>query len=272
MDTVSFTLQNLLADFLAFLPRLVAALVLFLISLYFAGFLTKLILRTLERRNTDRELRILIGQISRWTIIIIGLVLSLQQVGFDVSAFLAGLGILGFTVGFALQDVSKNFVSGLLLLLQQPFEIGDVIEVGGYIGTVADINLRATEIYTPDGQNVLIPNGDVFTSAIKNYSRFHQRRMEINVGVAYGSDLNRVRAVALEAISTIEGLLLNPAPSVVFHNFGDSSIDFTVYFWIDLNIANYLNSLDTGIVKINTAFVANEIDIPFPVRTVLLAK
>ena len=144
MDPVSQALQNILANFLEFLPDLIVSLVIFFISLYLAGYLTRLISRTLERRKTDPEIRILVGQISRWAIIILGLILALQQDGFDLSAFLAGLGIIGFTIGFALQDVSKNFVSGLLLLLQQQFDVGDVIEVSGYTGTVANVDLRAT--------------------------------------------------------------------------------------------------------------------------------
>ena len=270
MDTVSQVLQSMLVDFLAFLPDLLVSFVIFFVSLYLAGYLTKLLIRSLERRKTDPEIRILIAQISRWAIIILGLTLALQQVGFDLSAFLAGLGIIGFTIGFALQDVSKNFVSGLLLLLQQPFDIGDVIEVSGYSGTVANVDLRATEIYTFDGQNVLIPNGDVFTTPIKNYSRFDNRRVDINVGVAYDSDLDLVRKIALEAISSIEGVLPDPAPVLVFNNFGDSSIDCTVYLWINTKNTGYLDTMDAGIVSINSAFKTNGIDIPFPIRTVLM--
>jgi len=272
MDSVSQALQSMLVDFLAFLPDLLASLIIFFLSLYLAAYLTKLISRTLERRNTDPEIRILIIKISRWAIIILGLTIALQQIGFDLSAFLAGLGIIGFTIGFALQDISKNFVSGLLLLLQQPFDVGDVIEVAGYAGTVANIDLRATEIHTFDGQNVLIPNGDVFTSPIKNYSRFDNRRVDINVGVAYGSDLEIVRNTALEAICSIEGVLPDPVPVLIFNNFGDSSIDCTAYFWINTKNTSYLGAIDASIVNINTAFKTNGIDIPFPIRTVLMQQ
>ena len=272
MDTISLTLQNMLVNFLEMLPNLIAALVIFIVSLYLAGLLTKIIARTFERRNTERELSLLIVKIARWAVIITGTVIALQQIGFDLSAFLAGLGILGFTIGFALQDVSKNFISGILLLIQQPFNIGDIIQVGDFIGSVADVDLRATEIYTFDGQNVLIPNGDVFTSPIKNYSRFPKRRVDLSVGVAYGSDLDQVRRATLEAIANIQGVLPDPAPMVVFNNFGDSSIDLTVYFWIDLKRADYLKTIDAGIVNINAAFAAKGIEIPFPVRTLYVTK
>lgn len=272
MDAINFGLQELLANFLTFLPNLVVALLIFVVSLYLAGLITKIVRRTMERRKADHEITLLVAQITRWAILIFGVVIALQKIGFDLTAFLAGVGILGFTVGFALQDVSKNFVSGMLLLLEQPFDIGDVIEVGDYIGTVANVDIRATEIYTFDGQNVLIPNGDIFTSAIKNYSRYNKRRMDFTVGVAYGSDLEMVRKTALDVVSKLTGVLAEPAPTVVFNNFGESSIDFTLYFWIDMQKADYLDTVDKTITGINAAFEQHGIEIPFPVRTVQLVK
>ena len=127
MENLPTTLQEMTANFLAFLPDLIVALLIFLASLYAAGLLTKLIAAAMERRKTDNEIKLFIVQVTRWSILIAGAVVALQQVGFNISAFLTGLGILGFTVGFALQDVSKNFVAGLLLLLEQPFDLGDVI-------------------------------------------------------------------------------------------------------------------------------------------------
>lgn len=272
MNTISLTLQDLMAKFLAFLPNLVVSLLVFVISLYLAGFLSKLVKRAMESRKADTEITLLASKIIRWTLLILGVVIALEQVGFDLTAFLAGLGILGFTVGFALQDVSKNFVSGLLLLLDQPFDIGDVIEVGDYVGTVANVELRATEICTFDGQNVLIPNGDVFTSAIKNFSRNSKRRFDFTVGVAYGSDLELVRKVTLDVITSIDGVLDDPAPRFVYNNFSESSIDFTIYYWADLSHVDYFATVDATITGINAAFKENQIEIPYPVQTVQLVQ
>ncbi|MEA3349719.1 MAG: mechanosensitive ion channel [Chloroflexota bacterium] len=272
MTTIATTFQELLANFLLFLPDLIAALVIFVVGLYLAGLTTKVIKKMLKRRDFDPELTLLITQVSRWTIIVLILVISLEQVGFDLSAFLAGLGILGFTVGFALQDVSKNFFSGLFLLLEQPFDIGDTIEVGGYRGTVANVELRATELYTLDGQNVIIPNADVFTKPIKNFSRFSKRRIELNAGVAYGSDLEMVRQTALDAIAAINGVMADPAPKVVFNNLGGSTIDFTLYYWVNLDKADYWGVVDAGIVEINNIFEAKNIEMPFPTQEIRLVQ
>ncbi|MBN1667104.1 MAG: mechanosensitive ion channel [Anaerolineales bacterium] len=274
MDTgwITETLQDMLARFLAFLPDIIAALVILVASLYLAGILAQVVWRALERRQTDRELTLMLTKLTRWSLVVLGIIVALQQVGFNVTAFLTGVGILGFTVGFALQDVSKNFISGMLLLLQQPFEIGDVIEVSDFTGKVLDIDLRATELLTFDGQNVLIPNADVFTSPIKNYSRTPTRRLDLRVGVAYGSDLELVRTTALQAIANIEGVLTEPAPVLAFKSFGASSIDFDLYYWIDSTQSDFLGTWDAAVVQLNRAFEAAGIEIPFPVHTVYLQK
>jgi small-conductance mechanosensitive channel len=181
-------LQDFLTRLVLFVPKLVVSLVVFGITLVVAGSLSRIVRRAMEQRDASAELTLLMSKITRWTVIILGSLVALQQVDFDIAAFLAGLGILGFTIGFALQDVSKNFVAGLLLLLQQPFDIGDTIAVGEFLGTVVTVDLRVTELRTADGRNVLIPNADVLTSPIVKYGRT-SRCIELVAGVSYDSDL-----------------------------------------------------------------------------------
>ncbi len=257
---------------LAFLPTLLASLAIFVISLYAAGFLARMVGAVLRRREVDPELTLLLERVTRWSTIGLGLLMALQQVGFQVTAFLAGLGVLGFTVGFALQDISKNLVAGVLLLLMQPFDIGDAVEVQGYAGTVEDVDLRATSIRTWDGRLVLIPNADVFTSVLVNLSKTPRRRVEVQVGVTYDSDLDRVEAVALEAVRSLEGVLEDPEPFVIFHTFGDSSINLTVYFWVDTQVISPFVAKSLGVRAIHRAFAEAGIEIPFPIRTVYLHR
>ncbi len=141
MDNLSEALQQLLYDFLAFLPDFATALIIFIASIYLAGLIARIIKSALERRKTDSAFVLLLVKIARYTMIGFGTFTALQQVGFNLTAFLTGLGILGFTLGFALQDVSKNFASGLLLLLEQPFDKGDVIKVSDQFGTVSKTDL-----------------------------------------------------------------------------------------------------------------------------------
>ena len=272
MENVSTALQQLLYDFLAFLPNFVTALIIFIASLYIAGLLSKLVKRALEQRKTANAFSAVLIKITRYTLIGFGAFTALQQVGFNLTAFLTGIGILGFTLGFALQDVGKNFVSGLLLLLEQPFDQGDDIKVDDIFGTVIKIDLRTTEIQTYSGQVVTIPNGDVFNKPITNYSRLPRRRMDMSVGVAYGTDLELARKAAFEALEAVPGVLQEPPPFVIFNEFGPSSINLTAYCWVDLKETGYFRTQDALVTGIDAAFRRNGIKIPFPIRTVQLQQ
>ncbi|MBN1954235.1 MAG: mechanosensitive ion channel family protein [Anaerolineae bacterium] len=265
-------LLELLSQFLLFLPKLLVAIVVFLLTLVAAGLLNRIVGQALDKRKVNPSLRLLICKISLWTTIILGSIIALEQVNFDVTAFLAGVGIVGFTVGFAIQDVSKNFVAGLLLLLQQPFEIGDAIQVGDFAGTVKTIDLRATELQTMDGRTVLIPNADVFTSPIVNYGLDKTRRINLAIGVAYDSDLDLVRQVTVEALTTISGVHEDPGPHVVFNNFGPSTIDGTVYYSINRETIGVMDARDAGIRKLKTAYEQAGIDMPYPTQTIRLQQ
>jgi small conductance mechanosensitive channel len=260
--------EQMLTDFLTLLPKLIAALVVFFVGLYLAVVVRRLVQKGLERRSKNPEPVTLLSQLTYWLTVIFVIAISLQIVGFNLTAFLAGLGIAGFTVGFALQDVSKNFIAGLLMLIQEPFEHGETIEVGGFIGSVLGIDLRATKIRTLDGRIVLIPNGEVLTSAITNFSKAESRRVEISTGVAYESDPDFVRQTALQSIEGIQGLQREPAPEVVYQNFGSPTLDLTIYFWIDTSQTNVVKAKDAGLQAIKNAFDNAQIDMPLPAQTV----
>jgi small-conductance mechanosensitive channel len=272
MESISVIFEELLVKFLTLLPKAIVAMVILVVSIYLAGLISKAVNKALEKRDTDHEVKLVITKATRWSVVVVGIFAALQQMGFDLSAFLVSLGVVGFTIGFALQDISKNLVAGMLLLLQQPFDIGNSIEVAGYSGTVMDVDLRATEIRTFDGKTVLIPNADVYTSAITNFSREDNRRIDLTIGVACDTDLELARATALDAAAKIDGVLADPAPQVVYNNFGASSIDFTLYFWVNTQENDILEATDQAVVEINTAFVGKGIEIPYPVQTVLVKQ
>ncbi len=272
MDNLSEGLQDLLSQLILFLPKLMVSLVVFVLTLTAAAFLSRFVRKTLEERKASPELTLLMQKISRWTTIIVGCIVALQQVDFDVTAFLTGLGFLGFTLGFAIQDVSKNFIAGLLLLLQQPFNIGDAIRVGDLAGNVVTIDLRATELRTSSGKRMLIPNADVFTSPLINYGHVSQRLVDISAGVSYDSDLEFVRQTALKAIAGIVGVHQDPAPNLVFDNLGPSTVDFTIYYWIDRKQTSVPEAQDAAVNAIKSAFEEAHIDMPFPTQVVHLRQ
>ncbi|MEJ2266182.1 MAG: mechanosensitive ion channel [Anaerolineales bacterium] len=270
--SLSDALNQMLLNFVDFLPRLIVALIVFIVGLYLAGIFARMVRRGLERRKTDPELTLLASKVTRWAVIVLGTLAALQQVDFNITAFLTGLGIVGFTIGFALQDVSKNFVAGLLILIQQPFDIGDAIKVTDYAGTVIAIDLRATELHTFDGQVVFIPNAEVFTNPITNYTKASKRRVNLSAGVAYESDLEEVTQTALEAVSSIPGLLQDPAPTLHFQGFGGTTIDLTLFYWIDTNQTDPFTAKDLGLKEIKVAFERAGIEMPYPTQRVYLQQ
>ncbi|MDX1601422.1 MAG: mechanosensitive ion channel [Anaerolineales bacterium] len=265
--------EELVAEFVLFLPDLITALVVFVLTLIVAGWVRRLVFNALQRREVERKVAQLLAKITRWTVIIFGIITALQQVDFNVTAFITGLGVMGLALGFALQAVTQNFVSGLLLLLQRPFEIGDLIEVEDFIGWVEEIDLRATRLKTLDGQDVLIPNSEVFTNPLTNHTHAPLQRVELGVGVAYDSDLEKAAEAAVNAIESIPYVLDEPAPPQVnFHTFGGSSINLTVYYWINNLEQRPRIAIDDGVRAIKRAFNASGIEIPFPIRTVHMKR
>lgn len=252
-------------------PQILFAIFILILGLYLARLVKGLVQSGLRYRKADPEISVVMARIVQWTIIVLGALIAAQQAGLEITAFLAGLGILGFTVGFALQDVSKNFVAGMLILIQQPFELGDTIKVAGFTGTILEISLRDTEMRTVDGLRVRIPNGDVFTSPILNYTGVQQRRLQLNFGVAYDSDLEQVRRVALEALHSVPGVLDNPPIDFRFEAFGDYAILLNILYWYDENQTGYSEALDAGIRLIKKAFDEAGIEIPVPYQKIKLS-
>jgi len=192
--------QELLQQAIEFVPHLIVSLVTFAATLILSGLAAGGVRRAARAKIQDRETVQLLSRLTRWAVLILGTLIALDQVNFDVTSFVAGLGIAGFTIGFALQDIARNFVAGILLLIRQPFNIGDAVEVAGYAGSVLDITTRDTVVKTWDGEMVILPNIEVFTNSITNYSELPYRRRTVYVGLGYGEDVTRATQVFLEAI------------------------------------------------------------------------
>jgi small conductance mechanosensitive channel len=258
--------EQLMDGIVAGLPNILTALIIFIASLYLARLVSGLLRRALSRGNPPMNVTNLLVQLARWTIILAGTITALQRF-FDVTAFLAGLGIIGFTVGFALQDVMKNFAAGIILLVQKPFSAGEVIGVNGFDGTVLEINLRTTEMKALDGRLVSMPNADVLSNPIINYTRADRRRVDLTVSVAYDSDTDLVRRAVLETIQNVPGFVKEPAPLVGFSNFGDAAMELNASFWIDARLTNPPAAKDSALSLVKNAFDEKGIGIPLAPRT-----
>ena len=260
-------LDQFIAFFIAGTPRLLTAFVIFFLSLYLARLISNLLRRVLQRRRAPAGVVQLLGQLVLWSMIVAGTITALQQF-FEVTAFLAGLGILGFTIGFALQDIMKNFASGVILLLQQPFHVGETIGVKGFDGTVLAIDLRATEMRAADGRVVILPNAEVLANPIINFSRANERRVEFSLNLSHTSDPQTVRKIVLEGIENVKGYVDTPEPVIVFNSITDHALELNANFWIDVTKNDLLHAKDTVLLNVNSKFNEQGIEIPHPIQSV----
>jgi len=266
----NFSWDTILESVLNFLPRLGAAALILLAAHLLSKWLTKLLRNSMERGQRDPELIVLLEMLTRLGILTVGIIIALEQIAPGrFNSLIAGLGIGGIAIGFGLQDIINNFISGILILLQQPFEIGDSIEVSDFSGTVLNISVRETELKTWDGRIVIIPNGDVYKSSVVNYSKSVHRRVSLTVGVGYDSDLDKVARVTHQVISALPGVLKEPPPSVTFQNFGESSIDFALQFWIDTTEVGINDAQDAAIKALKEVFDREGIDLPYPTLSII---
>lgn len=254
--------------FVEALPNILTAILILVVSYYAGVLLGRVLKRVLERHNAEVGVIYLLSRGLKWTIISLGFIAALQ-IFFNVTAFLAGLGIIGFTIGFALQNIMQNFVSGVILLVQQPFKVGHVVSVAGYDGTVLKIGLRTTEMKTLDGRLVFLPNADVLSQPIINFTRASLRRVDLPIGVSYSADPENVRNLILAEVKDIPGCMNDPEPTVLFQSFGASSIDLTLFFWVDTTITSNVAAKDAVLVRIKKAFAEAGIDIPSRVQVEL---
>ncbi len=237
-------------------------------SIVIGRLLRTVVRRVVSRSSTDDFLGDLIGRILAYLIVAFGLFYALESLGIAVAAVLGALGVAGIALAFALKDILENFVAGVILQLRRPFTAGDEILVESHEGTVTAVDARTVTIRTPDGETVRLPSAMVIKNAIVNHTQNGRRRTTIDVGVAYGTDLELATAVARDAANSVEGVSSTPAPEAFVHAFGESSIDIAVRYWHKPSIAELWRVRDRVARAIDRAFADNAIEIPFPQRVV----
>jgi small-conductance mechanosensitive channel len=248
----------------------IASLIVFVVILLLAYLVSKLLQRALQRfyqrRGLDEGVQYALNRLLHYTVMAFGVFLALENVNISVSA-LAGLGaIFAVGIGFGLQNIAQNFVSGLILLLERPVKKGDFVEVGDARGTVREIHARATVVTTVDNVDILVPNGQFITEPVVNQTFQNRRiRVHVEVGAAYGSDTDLVKTTLERVAAEHDQVLTDPPPKVWFTNFGDSSLDFSLLFWIPDPILRPQISSDLRFA-IDRAFRAAKIEMPFPQR------
>lgn len=252
------------------LPNIVVAAVVMVLGLYLAKFIRKIASQLITKISKNLTLNNLFSSIIYFIFlgIVIFTVLSILQLDKAVTSILAGAGILGLALAFAFQDIASNFMSGIFISFRKPLKVGDIVQIKDYMGRVKEVKLRDTIVETFQGKTVIIPNKEVFQNPIENYSFLQKRRFDLSVGVSYGDDLEKVRQITLDAVSDIAELSKEDVINVYFVEFGDSSINLSVRMWINTPEQSVYNKVGSeAIIKIKKAYDANDIMIPFPIRT-----
>ncbi|KAF0569748.1 Potassium efflux system KefA protein / Small-conductance mechanosensitive channel [Psychrobacter nivimaris] len=256
------------------IPYFVASIIVILIFWFLSIVFKKIVHKLLGSRSRHQNLVKVFQRVGGALIFFIGFMIAMVVAipGFTPAKLIGALGIGSVAIGFAFKDIFQNLLSGILLLISEPFRIGDQIVSGDYEGTVEDIKIRATTIRTYDGRQVVIPNSDLYTSALTVNTAYKQRRLQVAVGIGYEDDIEAAKAEIIKALDKIESVSKKATPSVIATGFGGSSIDLMVRWFIeDGTQANKVASIHQVIVGIKNSLDAAGVNIPFPIRTIDLS-
>lgn len=226
----------------------------------FAGVLTKLLEKTrLGARSLVAKFIASVAVKVAWAFLV---VIVLGKLGVDVGPLIAGLGVTGFVVGFAFQESLGSLAAGLMIAINKPFKVGDYVSAAGLEGSITALDMMAVTMATGDNKKITIPNKQVWGAPIVNYSALARRRVDFAVGVSYGTDLSLAKKTAIAAVSSVKGVLADPAPMAEVKSLDDSSVALTVRAWA--NNADYWSVYFAGIQSIKESFDRAGVTIPFP--------
>lgn len=250
--------------------KILGALVIFWVGRIVAGSVRKALRSIMDRRGVDASLTGFVTSLVHVAILAFTIVAVIGQFGVETASFIAILGAAGFAVGMALQGTLGNFASGVMLLLFRPFMPGDFIEAAGVTGTVKEIQIFSTTLATPDNVRITVPNGALFGGTIKNFNGYDQRRVDMTMGIAYGSDIDLAMKIIDEILDADARILAEPARTVAVGQLADSSVNLVVRPWV--NAADYWGVHFDFHKKCKQAFDAAGIEIPFPQRVVRMVN
>jgi small conductance mechanosensitive channel len=267
---ISQQVQDAVAAAPLLVQRAIAGLLVFALGYLITRVVQYVVVRAVRRTPGGATVEHALSRVIAIVGVTLSLLTALSTMGVDINALIAALGLTSLAIGLALKDTIENAITGVLLLIQRPFKVGDVIKVSDVTGTVADVAIRTTNVRTFDGLHVLIPNRHVYNEVITNWTYYPTRRVTMTVGVAYETDLARAYCSLSEVVAAAPGVLAEPAPQVSFEGFDESSIRMVFRFWIEWQTTNAVN-LQTQLTQVilDTARSAG-INISAPIRMVML--
>lgn len=260
---------NITKDFGFTISELLIAIIILVFARLLISLVNRIIKRQSKRKKVDAGTYHAIYQIFKYIVWVFAVLLALDTIGAKITLFLAGSAALLVGIGLGLQQVFQDFISGIVLLFEGSLKVGDVVELQeGTVGQVKEIGIRTSKIETRNNIIMIIPNSKFISDNVINWSHHDKKsRFNVDVGVAYGSDVELVRRILIESATDHKDISKSPKPFVRFEDFGDSSLDFKLYFWTS-NIFYVENTKSDLRFIINRKFKKNNVQIPFPQRDV----
>lgn len=262
--------DDILSQIMPFAINLAIAIVIYIVGNWVAKKLTSLLDTVMQKRNIDAALREFLTAIAGTLLKFVVFLIALEQLGVDTTSLLALLGAAGLAVGLALKDSLSNFAAGVMLILFKPFTLGNFIEAAGVAGVVEKITVFNTIIITGDNKEILVPNAQIYSGTITNYSAKPTRRVDLTIGIGYNDDIKAAKDIMLNIINNDERILKTPAPVIAVGELGDNSVNFVVRSWV--NAADYWGVYWFLLEEIKGQFDANGISIPYPQHDVHIHK
>ncbi|WP_416900116.1 MAG: mechanosensitive ion channel family protein [Minwuia sp.] len=206
--------------------------IILVVGFWAAGMISRLAGKTMVKTGkVDAMLANFLSTLVRYAIIAVAVIAALDQFGVETTSFVAIIGAAGLAIGLALQGTLSNLAAGVMILIFRPFKQGQFIEAGGISGTIDDVSLFVTELHTADNIQILVPNGQLWNTAIRNYSHHPTRRLDLMLGIGYGDDIGKAIEALREMAQTEDRVLKDPAPMIAVANLGESSVDLTIRLW-----------------------------------------
>ena len=253
------------------IPNIITGILILIIAIILGKIVYKIIERTTQKKWQDNIMSNFLAQVIKWSFYLFGVIMALSVVGFTgiASTIFAGAGVSAIVFGFAFKDIGENFLSGIILALKRPFEIGDIIEIQGVKGTVKDLDLRLTHLRNAEGKDIYIPNSTIIKNTLINYTTDGFLRVNFMIGIAPECDIEITRKLILDYLNTSNSILKTPEYNVIVQELGEFTTDIQVLFWIDLLTSKNLpddylghNIRSKAITDIKRILDENNIEMP----------
>lgn len=229
-----------------------------------------LIARSIRKKGGDKHAIVTAKKVSAYAIYSLTAVVVLGVFGLPLTALASAIGLIGLGISFALKDMIANFISGLMILINRPFKIGDQITVQGESGTVRDIRIRATDVKTYDGRKLIVPNSTLYNNTVINNTAYDERRFEVIVGISYDDNIEKAKELAMETLEEAEGVDEQPEPQILVEELGGSSVNLKLRGWTKPSKSNMVKSASEVTQLVKEKYDEAGIDIPYPIRTVYM--